>query len=156
MRRNQELAALFHSIAESLTGPDANPYRVRAYRRAAAAILSLKEDIASIAQRGALRTIPGIGRELSAKIEEFLATGTIDTSSSSVEPLPPDIAAWTKLPGLSERLVRYLYKQLGIRSTEDLEALVRSHMLRTLPGVRLDEDQLLSAIQAHREARQSG
>jgi len=156
LRRNQKLAALFESIADSLTGPDANPYRIRAYRRAAASLLSLPVDIAVIARRGELQTIPGIGRELSAKIEEFLATGAIGVGSAPADPLPPDIATWTSLPGLSERLVRHLYSRLGIRTLEDLEALVRSHMLRTLPGVTIDEDQLLSAIRARSQAGRSG
>lgn len=151
--RNRELAALFHSIADSLAGPDANPHRVRAYRRAAASILNLHEDIAAIARRGELRTIPGIGRELSAKIEEFLATGTVQPRDAPSAPLPPDIASWTSLPGLSEGLVRHLYGRLGIRTLEDLEALVRSHMLRTLPGAAVNEEELLAAIRARITAR---
>jgi len=51
---------------------------------------------------------------------------------------------------LSESLVRHLYDRLGIRTLDDLEALVRSHMLRTLPGPAINEDQLLAAIQARR------
>jgi DNA polymerase (family 10) len=97
-----------------------------------------------------LQKIPGIGRELSAKIEEFLATGTVQPRDAPAAPLPPDIAAWTSLPGLSEGLVRHLYGRLGIRTLDDLEALVRSHLLRTLPGVAIPEDELLAAIHARR------
>ncbi len=112
--RNRQLAALFQSMADSLADQDANPHRIRAYRRAATAILSLHEDVAAIAGRGELQTIPGIGRELSAKIEEFLATGTVQAGQTAPVPLPPDIAAWTSLPGFSESLVQHLYGRLGI------------------------------------------
>jgi DNA polymerase (family 10) len=149
--RNRQLAALFESIADSLTEQDANPHRIRAYRRAATSMLNLHEDIAAVAKRGELQKIPGIGRELSAKIEDFLATGTVQPLDARAAPLPPDIASWTGLPGLSEGLVRHLYGRLGIRTLDDLEALVRSHMLRTLPGVAVDEDALLAAIQARRK-----
>jgi DNA polymerase (family 10) len=39
---------------------------------------------------------------------------------------------------------------LGIRTLDDLETLVRSHMLRTLPGASVDEDTLLAAIKTMR------
>lgn len=148
--RNRQLAALFESIADSLAEQDANPHRIRAYRRAASSILSLHEDIATVSKRGELQRIPGIGRELSAKIEEFLATGTVQPRDAQAAPLPPDVASWTNLPGLSEGLVRHLYGRLGIRTLEDLEALVRSHLLRTLPGAAIPEDELLAAIRTKR------
>jgi DNA polymerase (family 10) len=151
VERNREIADLFHALADTLAAENANPHRIRAYRRAAASILSLHEDIAAIAQRGELQAIPGIGRELSAKIEEFLATGTVHAQNTPGTPLPPDIATWTSLPGFSESLVQHLYGRLGIRTLDDLETLVRSHMLRTLPGAAVNEDRLLAAIRALRQ-----
>ena len=150
--QNRQLAELFQSIADSLEDQDANPHRIRAYRRAATAVRSLHEDIAAVAQRGALQTIPGIGRELSAKIEEFLATGTVQAQKTAGAPLPLEVAAWASLPGLSESLVQHLYVRLGIRTLDDLETLVHSHMLRTLPGIAVNEDALLAAIQARRKS----
>jgi len=149
--RNKELAGLFQSIADSLADQNANPHRIRAYRRAATVLLHLHEDIGEIAARGELQTVPGIGRELSAKIEEFLATGNAQARTAATVPLPPDVAAWAGLPGLSESLVQHLYGRLGIRTLDDLETLVRSHMLRTLPGLAINEDRLLAAIQALRQ-----
>ncbi len=150
--RNGELAGLFQSIADSLADQNANPHRVRAYRRAATMLRQLHEDIGEIAARGELQTVPGIGRELAAKIEEFLVTGQVPARTTVAPPLPPDVAGWASLPGLSESLVRHLYGRLGIRTLDDLETLVRSHMLRTLPGVVINEDQLLAAIQTRRES----
>ncbi len=149
--RNRQLAELFQSIADSLADQDANPHRIRAYRRAATSIRSLHEDIAAISQRGELQAIPGIGRELSAKIEEFLATGTVHTQNTTGTLLPPDVATWASLPGFSESLVQHLYSRLGIRTLDDLETLVRSHLLRTMPGVTIQEDTLLAAIRALRQ-----
>jgi DNA polymerase (family 10) len=147
---NRKLAELFQSIADSLTDQNANPHRIRAYRRAATSLRGLHEDVAAIAGRGELQTIPGIGRDLATKIEEFLATGTVQAQKTAATPLPPEIAVWTSLPGLSESLVQHLYGRLGIRTLDDLEALVRSHMLRTLPGASVNEDTLLAAIKTMR------
>ena len=143
---NQQLAALFRSIAELLAAQRANPYRVRAYRRGADALLALDEDVAEVARRQALEEIDGIGSDLSEKIEEFLKTGKILTVETLRMPLPEHVKSWARLPGLSESLVAYLYSRLSIATLADLEALVRSHMLRTVPGFSGSEEILLEAI----------
>jgi DNA polymerase (family X) len=143
---NRQIAVLFRSIAELLAAQRANPYRVRAYRRAADSLLALDEDVAEVAKRKALEDLDGIGKDLSEKIEEFLKTGKIQTLESLKTPLPDQVRAWARLPGLSESLVTYLYNRLNIATLSDLEQLVRSHMLRTVPGFSGSEDDLLRAI----------
>jgi DNA polymerase (family 10) len=143
---NQQLAQVFQAMATLLASQRANPYRVRAYRRAAESILALEEDIAVVAARAELEEIDGIGKDLAGKITEFLETGTIRAYEEMKTPLPPEVKSWAKLPGLSDSLVSYLYSRLGIRTLTDLEQLVRSHMLRTVPGFTGSEDQLLQAI----------
>jgi len=146
-QRNQQIAALFRSIADLLASQRANPYRVRAYRRGADSLLALAEDVADIAQRQALGEIEGVGRDLSEKIEEFLRTGKIQTLDALRTPLPDQVRDWVSLPGLSESLVAYLYGRLNIATLPDLERLVRSHMLRTIPGFAGSEEALLQAIE---------
>lgn len=145
---NRTLAAMFQTMADLLAAHQANPYRIRAYRRAAESLSHLPEDVAALAQRGALHQIPGIGRDLSSKIQEFLRTGTIQAYEELKTPLPSEVASWTSLPGLSEPVVHHLYFRLGIRTLGDLETLVRSHLLRTLPGVTASDEALLTAIRA--------
>ncbi len=145
-RVNQQLASLFRSMAELLSAQRANPYRVRAYRRAAEVILAMEEDIETVAQRSELEEIEGIGKELAAKIREFLSTGTVRSYEELRTPLPAEVKNWAALPGFSESLVTYLYTRLGVRSLPDLEQLVRSHLLRTMPGFSGSEELLLRAI----------
>jgi len=138
-------------MAELLAAQRANPYRVRAYRRAADALLALEEDVAAVAQRRGLEDIDGVGKDLAGKIREFLETGTIRAYEELKTPLPPEVKDWTKLPGLSDSLVTYLYFRLGIRTLPDLEQLIRSHLLRTMPGFSGSEERLLDAIQRQQE-----
>ncbi|MEK6525762.1 MAG: hypothetical protein AABZ22_02705, partial [Nitrospirota bacterium] len=145
---NRAIAELFRSIADLLAVRRGNPHRIRAYRRAADSLSDLREDVTVVARRGELRHIPGIGRDLSGKIQEFLTTGTIQSYEELKTPLPPEIASWTTLPGLSDTVVQHLYFRLGIRTLTDLETLVRSRLLRTLPGVTASDEDLLAAIHA--------
>jgi DNA polymerase (family X) len=146
MNTNRTVATLFQSMADQLEARRENPHRIRAYRRAAESILRLNDDIAAITQRGGLKEVSGIGKDLAAKIEEFLKTGSIQAYEQLKRPLPPDIAAWLTLPGLTDVAVQHLYFRLGIATLDDLETLVRSHLLRTLPGVVVMEEKLLAAI----------
>jgi DNA polymerase (family 10) len=144
---NRQLATLFRSMANLLSAQRANPYRVRAYQHAADSLLALEEDVAAVAQRRDLEEIDGIGKDLAAKIREFLETGRIRAYEELKTPLPPEVKEWATLPGLSESLVTYLYFRLNIRTLPDLEQLIRSHLLRTLPGFSGSEERLLEAIQ---------
>jgi len=144
--RIKTVAQIFRAMADLLAARRANPYRVRAYRKAADAILAVPGDLADLAARHQLQEIPGIGRDLTEKIEEFLATGTIRAYDELKTPLPDAVAGWASLPGLSEALVNYLYFRLNIRTLADLETLVASHLLRTQPGFTGSEDLLLAAI----------
>ncbi len=143
---NQQLATLFRSMADLLSAQRANPYRVRAYRRAADALLATEEDIAAIAQRHGLEEIAGIGKDLAEKTREFLETGTIRVYEELRTPLPPEVKNWAKLPGLSDSLASYLYFRLGMRTLTDLEQLARSHLLRTMPGFSGSEELLLEVL----------
>jgi len=149
---NKAIGRLFHEMADVLSAQRANPYRVKAYRRAAEILMDLIDDVATLNERGKLRSVPGIGRELASKIDEFLRTGVIGAHRDLQAPLPPEVADWVQLPGLSESLVHYLYARLGIRSLEDLETLARSHFLRTLSGFNASEQDLLIAIDQARTA----
>src|SRR5262249_42705404 len=111
----------------------------------------LEEDLADIASRQALEDIDGIGRDLADKIEEFLRTGTIQAYEALRTPLPDPVRAWAQLPGLSESLVAYLYTRLSITTLTDLEQLVKSHLLRTVPGFSGSEERLLEAIAASQQ-----
>lgn len=153
--QNEQLAQLFQSTATLLASQRANPYRVRAYRRAAESILALEEEIAAVAQREELEDIDGVGKDLAAKIREFLATGTIRACEELKTPLPPDVKSWAQLPGLHDALVNYLYVRLGIRTLDDLEQLVSSHLLRTVPEFTGSEDALLQAIRQQKSSPQS-
>ena len=149
---NITLANLFLTMAELLQKEEANPFRVRAYRRAAFTLAELDEDIENIAQRGDIDTLAHIGKDLAAKIQEYLDTGTIRAYEDLKSPLPAFAEQWLQLPGFSEPIINDLYFRLGIRSLNDLEALVSSHLLRTRPGITATTEELLEAIRLLRES----
>ncbi len=147
---NQELAAVFASMAGLLASRAENPYKVRAYQRAADSLLNLQEGVGGYAERGELRTIPGIGKELESKIQEFLSTGRVRAYDELKTPLPETVREWVNLPGFSEPIVHDLFFRLGMTTWDDLEALAQSHLLQTLPGVGARSNEILEAIRRKR------
>lgn len=133
-------------MADLLSAQRSNPYRIRAYRHAADALLALEEDVALVAGRKELEEIDGIGKDLAKKIDEFLETGTVRAYEELKTPLPAEVKSWATLPGFSDSLVTYVYFRLGIRTLPDLEQLVRSHLIRTLPSFSGSEERLLEAV----------
>ncbi len=148
LQENQTLAIIFRNMADTLAAKQANPHRVRAYRRASEVLSQLQEGVEELTGDNRLQELPGIGKELSAKIREYLETGTIRAYEELKHPLPLEVLEWTTLPGLTEPIVQHLYFRLGMQSLEDVAALAKSHMLRTLPGFSGDEAALLAAIRA--------
>lgn len=144
--RNQAIATEFLRIADDLEDRGTNPHRIRAYRQAALLIGRLTEDAGNMAGRGDLIKIKGIGKELTQKVIQFCETGRIEVNSTDAEAVPADVAAWVTLPGFTPTLVRYLAERLKIRTLDDLESLVRSRLLRTIPGFTATDDQLLDGI----------
>jgi len=147
---NQDLAAVFASMARLLAIREENPYKVKAYDRAANSLRALQEEVGKLAERGELRTIPGIGKELAHKIEEFLSIGQIRAYEELKTPLPDSVREWVHLPGFSEPIVHDLFFRLGMTTWEDLEALAQSHLLQTLPGLGARSEEVLEAIRSKR------
>ncbi|MEC4674107.1 MAG: histidinol-phosphatase [Nitrospirota bacterium] len=148
---NHQLANLLITMGELLSTQGANPHRVRAYKRAAETIVQLNEDVTAIANRGDLQELTGIGKDLSTKIVEFIQTGTIRSYQELTTPLPEHVQSWVELPGFTEPIVNDLYFRLGIQTLDDLESLVRSHILRTRPGMTATTEELLAAVHSLRQ-----
>lgn len=134
--RNFVVARLFYEVATLLEVNDESRFRVRAWQRAAQTLETLGEDVAAVAARGGLTALPGIGRELAARIEEYLATGRIAVLETLRGGLPPRFLTLLEIRGLGPRTARLLWERLGVDSVERLEEVCRDGSVLTVPGVQ--------------------
>ena len=74
---NKEIARFFWEIADILDLKKENPFRIRAYRKAAQTIESLPENLETIIKTEKPTELPGIGSDLAQKIKEILETGEL-------------------------------------------------------------------------------
>ena len=134
--RNFEVARLFYEMASLLEVRGESVFRVRAYQRGAQTLEALAKDVAALATSGALQRLPGIGKDLAARIEEYLATGRIARLESLRAGLPATFLSLLEIRGLGPKTARALFEQLGIDSIERLEEACRSQRIIGVAGVR--------------------
>jgi DNA polymerase (family 10) len=139
--KNYELARLFDLMGDILEIKGENPFRVRAYRRAAQNLQALTEDVEVLAREDRLDEIPGIGADLAGKIREYLATGRIKDIEAARRGIPDGVVELMNVPGIGPRTARLLYEEQGITGIDQLERLARAGKLRGLPGIRARTEQ---------------
>lgn len=133
--QNAEIAAMFDQTADLLDLQGENPFRIRAYRRAARVIEGLPQSVFSMLEAGRdLSELPGIGKDLAGKIAEIEKTGHFELLDSLKKKLPGDIGEMTALPGLGPRRVKLLYDKLKVRTLDDLRRTVKTGRLRGVKG----------------------
>ncbi len=152
---NDAVAAIFEEMADLLEIEDANPFRVRAYRNAARTVHGLGRELAELAAEGRdLTSLPFIGRDLAAKIEEILRSGSAAALDKLHQRVPASLEALLRLPGLGPKRVQTLYRRLGIENLDQLEKAARAGRLQTLPGFGPRTSQrIVEAIAAARAPR---
>ncbi len=139
---NAALARVLREIGDLLEIREENPFKIRAYRHAADTIGHLAEPLASLSPADRL-AIPGIGKDLAAKIAELLDTGACEYHQELLRQFPPTILDLLRLQGVGPKTVARLYGALGIQSLDDLERAARDGRIRGLKGMGARKEALM-------------
>ena len=146
--KNRDIGSLFDEIADILELKGEGRFRINAYRRGAQSLTHTSRDIEDLAREEALSSIPGIGRDLSSKILEYLETGTIRYLEELREETPGVLLEMLRIPGVGPKTALLIYDGLGVESLEDLARAAREHRLRLLPKIRAKtEENILKGIE---------
>lgn len=135
-RSNDDIAARLDEVAALLETQSANPYRVRAYQRAASTLRRLQVPASHIlATHGAsgLEQLPGIGPSLARTIREIVTHGY----SPMLERLRGEsdaIHLLATVPGIGTRLAARLHDELGLETLPELEAAAHDGRLEEIAG----------------------
>ena len=140
---NRQVAQVFGEIADLLEIKGDNAFKIRAYRTAADT-MARGPMRSSRHGRGALRELPGIGKDLAAKIRELDPTpARAAIHQELLQEFPPTILDMLRLQGVGPKTVALLYSELNIRSLEELAAAARSGRLRELKGMGAKKEALI-------------
>ncbi|HHW12493.1 MAG TPA: DNA polymerase/3'-5' exonuclease PolX [Firmicutes bacterium] len=134
MSNKQELAALFNQIGTLLEVRGENPFKARAYYKAAQTIESLETDLDELIRNGQLKEVPGFGPAITQKILEWKETGTIGYYEELKKTTPLGLLDLLRVPGLGPKKIAVLASTLQITDLEMLEEACRENKLLTVPG----------------------
>ncbi|HEV2986212.1 MAG TPA: helix-hairpin-helix domain-containing protein, partial [Vicinamibacterales bacterium] len=147
---NQAIAGILREIADLLEIKNENPFKIRAYRNGADIAANHPHELGRLDEAG-LREIPGIGKDLAARIREIGQTGDTEYHRELLAEFPPSILDLLRLQGIGPKTVATLYRELGVRTLDDLEAACRDGRIRALRGMGSKKETLiLKALEERR------
>lgn len=134
---NLEVARRLDETGRLLLEQGANPYRVRAYSRAAGTLRGLDRSVAEIlASEGleGLERLPGIGTTLARAIRDTVRLGRMPMLERLRGEMDP-VSLLSSVPGIGNRLALRIHEELGVDSLEDLEAAAHDGRLASIAGL---------------------
>jgi DNA polymerase (family 10) len=152
--KNFEIARQFDLMADLLEIKGENPFRIRAYRRAAQNLESLTEDVEILVKESRLDEVAGIGKDLAAKIAEYVQTGRMKAIEEEKKGIPAGVVALMNVPGVGPKTAKLLYEKAGVHDVAKLEELAKAGRLKGLPGIQAKtEANILKGIAVVRQGQ---
>ncbi|GLY66570.1 DNA polymerase/3'-5' exonuclease PolX [Amycolatopsis taiwanensis] len=151
-RPNDEVEALLQEYADllAITGGDA--FKARAYEKAARAIGGYHEDVSTLGVRE-LRAVPGVGKSIAEKVDEYLRTGSVPAFEEVRARIPAGVRQLITIPTLGPKKAAVLHDELGITSVEELVEAIKQERLRDLKGFGpKTEENILHGIELMQQA----
>jgi len=142
---NAAIADRFDRLADLLEIEGANPFRIRAYRNAAARVRALSRRVADLVNAGEdLSELPDIGRDIAEKIRVLVDTGRLPLLEEVESRTPAELSDIMRIKGLGAKKTAALHEHLGIKSVADLKRAVAEHQVRELSGFGEKTEQLIA------------
>jgi len=152
---NLDIANRLLETAQLLEQQDANPFRVRAYRHAAATVATLERPASEVMAEGgiaALEALPGIGESIARSIRVLLLHGRLpmlDRLRGESDP----VALLASVAGIGATLAERIHEELGTETLEDLETAAHDGRLARVPGFGGRRIAAVRDVLAHRLSR---
>jgi len=134
--KSQDIACIFREVAQLLEIKGDNPFRIRAYEKAADIVEGLGDKLEVLAKEDKLTTISGIGEDLSSKIKEIIKTGSLKYYKELHKDIPSGVIDMLGVQGLGPKTVKLIYNKLKIDSIAKLEKAAKKGELAKLEGIR--------------------
>jgi DNA polymerase (family 10) len=129
-----QVARMLDEIAHYIQLNETNPFKSRAFERAARRIETLDRDLTELVSSGELYSISGIGKGIGPVVTEIVTTGDSSYLEELREQYPPGIFDLLRIPNLGLKKIGVLYERLGVTSIDELEKAAKDNLVSALPG----------------------
>jgi DNA polymerase (family 10) len=151
---NLEIASVLEEVADLLEiKGGTNPFRIRAYRKAARTIEDHPVPLRKMLEDGEdLTELPGIGKDMAGHVRELVETGSLELLDELGDEVPRSLVELTRLPNVGPKRTAKLWKELGIETVDELQAAAADGKVADLEGFG-DKTQakILEAIERYRK-----
>ena len=148
------VAALLREFAQRSALRGDNPFRTKAYARAADNLLTLTLPLDQVIAEERLQDIPGVGEAIADIVKKLHATGSHPALEKMRREIPTDVLEMLTVPGLRPDKVLKLYRELGLNWLAELEEAVRGDRLRKIEGLGASlQSKILLGIEMRRAAQ---
>ncbi|MCM8787170.1 MAG: DNA polymerase/3'-5' exonuclease PolX [Candidatus Omnitrophica bacterium] len=152
---NKQIAQIFREIAKLLELKGDNPFKIRAYQKAAQSIEDLEQNIRILAEQDKLTQIDGIGKDLALKIKEILQTGKLDYYLLLKKEFPSGLLEMMEIPTLGPKTVKKIYEKFKIDTVEKLKEAVLAKKLTGIEGIKdKTQENILRGIELLEQRRE--
>lgn len=131
---NQEIAKILGEMAAMYEMEEVQ-FKPRAYEKAALSVEALDKEVKDIYKSGGLKAlteISGVGQGIAHHLEDLFKTGHFKEYERLKNKIPVNISELTAVEGVGAKMVRTLYKELGIRNLGQLEKAAKAGKIRKL------------------------
>src|ERR1044071_9055351 len=125
MREPSEIASLLSEFGRRAMLYGGNPYKAKAYLRAAERVALLTEPLDDLVRQQRLQEIPGVGEAIAGVITQLCQTGSHPSLVKMRADVPESVLELLNIPGLRPDKIMKLHKELGISTIEELGTAVR-------------------------------
>ena len=151
---NAAIADRLDAFASLLELAEANPYTIRAYRRASDLIRGTAAPVDKLVRAGRVRELRGIGPGIEGRLKELLETGQIAELAELERELSPGLIGLGRYLGLTAKRSVELARALDVSTPEGFREAAAEGRLRAVPGVGPKlELQILDALAREGEPR---
>ncbi len=130
---NKEIATVFNDLAKIMELHQENKFKIRSYANAYLTLRKLDQPLTDMSEED-LSGIKGVGKAISAKIREYIDTGTLETLKKYQDKTPLGVQEMLKIKGFGPKKVYEVWTKLGSESVGELLYACNENRLIELKG----------------------
>lgn len=130
---NKKVSETIDAMADLLELDDANPFKIRAFRRGAQIIDTHPDDVGNLDRKNLL-AIPGIGNGIADIIEELKQGASVSEFVKLKKKFPQGVLDIMDLQGMGPKRAAFLFKKKKIDSVKKLSEAAKSNKLVEFAG----------------------
>ena len=131
---NSAIVDALLEMAQVLEFLDENPFKAKAYERAARSISELAAPVEDILDSGEISHIKGIGQAIAATLNAWVKDNDFSALKDLQSRLPQGYVELLKVPGLGIKRLRILHNDLGISTLDGLLEAIEAGKIASVKG----------------------